>query len=33
LIDTVSYRPQPAELFQVPPGCTSLLAPECGPMP
>ena len=30
---SVSYRPQPAELFQVPPGYTPLLAPEGGPVP
>ena len=30
---SVSYRPQPAELFQVPPGDTPLLAPEGGPVP
>jgi hypothetical protein len=30
---SVSYRSQPAELFQVPPGYTPLLAPEGGPIP
>ena len=30
---SVSYRPQPAELFQVPPGYAPLLAPEGGPVP
>ena len=30
---SVSYRPQPAELFQVPPGYTPSLAPEGGPVP
>ena len=30
---SVSYRGQPAELFQVPPGYTPLLAPEGGPVP
>jgi len=30
---SVSYRPQPADLFQVPPGYTPLLAPEGGPVP
>ena len=30
---SVSYRPQPAELFQVPPGYAPLLAPEGGPGP
>jgi len=30
---SVSYRPQPAQLFQVPPGYAPLLAPEGGPVP
>jgi hypothetical protein len=30
---SVSYGPQPAELFQVPPGYAPLLAPEGGPVP
>ena len=30
---SVSYRPQPAELFQMPPGYAPLLAPEGGPVP
>ena len=30
---SVGYRPQPAELFQVPPGYAPLLAPEGGPVP
>jgi hypothetical protein len=30
---SVSYGPQPAELFQVPPGYSPLLAPEGGPVP
>jgi hypothetical protein len=30
---SVSYRRQPAELFQVPPGYAPLLAPEGGPVP
>jgi hypothetical protein len=30
---SVSYRPQPAELFQVPPGYAPVLAPEGGPVP
>ena len=30
---SVSYRPQGAELFQVPPGYMPLLAPEGGPVP
>jgi hypothetical protein len=30
---SVSYRGQPAELFQVPPGYAPLLAPEGGPVP
>ena len=30
---SVSYRNQPAELFQIPPSYTPLLAPEGGPVP
>src|ERR1700730_17385378 len=30
---SVSYGPQPSELFQVPPGYAPLLAPEGGPVP
>jgi hypothetical protein len=30
---SVSYGPQPLELFQVPPGYAPLLAPEGGPVP
>ena len=30
---SVKYGPQPAELFQVPPGYAPLLAPEGGPVP
>jgi hypothetical protein len=30
---SVSYGPQPAELFQVPRGHSPLLAPEGGPVP
>jgi hypothetical protein len=30
---SVSYGPQPAELFQVPAGYAPLLAPEGGPVP
>ena len=30
---SVSYRNQPAELFQIPPSYTPLLAPEGGPIP
>ena len=30
---SVTYRPQPAELFQVPPNYTPSLAPGGGPVP